>query len=327
LRRAAERELPAEEEIGAWEAVEAKAGDWGRAVHATGISNRSDARAFQAIRDIIPFVARTAGEVDWEAFAEPGARSRTKLADEESPVIFKLMAGNESWEADMSSGTAIVRAGQDLHLHQHRAPEVYLFLEGRGQMEIAGETFDVAPGKMYFVPGNAPHLLRAAPDQHVKWAFFFPYQAFDQVAYTAHTDPTTGEEIHHPKPMQPKEDTTSHPHRLAPAISYNAQKVPDGRALVTTSAVEDADLGRVIFSIAELQPSEALDLPRGARVRLLYTVTGTASLELAQDREAIELPESAVVAFNEEAPVVLRNRGSENLNVVIVSDMDPTHSG
>jgi mannose-6-phosphate isomerase-like protein (cupin superfamily) len=303
----------------AWEAVEAK----GRAWPAAGRSTLSNALG-RVPGDNLPFVARAASEVAWESFdKEPGARSRTKLADESCPVKFRLMAGNESWESDMSSGTGVVRAGRDLRLHHHRAPEVYLFLEGRGQMEIAGETFEVAPGKMNLVPGNAPHMMRAAPDQHVKWAFFFPYQSFDQVAYTAHTDPRTGEEIHHPKPMQPKEDPTSHPNRLEPAVSYDARKAPDGHAEVTTATVEDKDLGRSIFSIAELQPSEALDLPRGARARLLYVVTGTASLELAEDREAIEQSESGVFAFNRAAPAVLRNNGRENLNVVIVSDVDP----
>merc|ERR1712087_684771 len=109
----------------------------------------------------------------WEAFSDP----------EWDPCIWKMVMGNESWESDMCCGVSVVRAGCALALHHHRSPEVYCFLEGNGRMQIGQHQIDTEPGNMYYIGGNVHHMTMASEEEDLIFAFFFPYNPFDEIEY------------------------------------------------------------------------------------------------------------------------------------------------
>jgi len=59
--------------------------------------------------------------------------------------------------------TRIEAGGQVPFLHQHRThEELYVFTAGRGQMQVDGETFDVAEGSLVRVATSGARAIRAA---------------------------------------------------------------------------------------------------------------------------------------------------------------------
>jgi mannose-6-phosphate isomerase-like protein (cupin superfamily) len=62
---------------------------------------------------------------------------------------------------NQSLAEARVPAGSATQRHYHRlAEEFYFILEGRGEMEIGGETRNVAPGDAILIPPGAWHTIR-----------------------------------------------------------------------------------------------------------------------------------------------------------------------
>ena len=55
-------------------------------------------------------------------------------------------------------------------LHHHRAhEELYVFVGGRGQMQVDGETFDVEEGSVVRVATRGARTLRAAADEELSY--------------------------------------------------------------------------------------------------------------------------------------------------------------
>lgn len=64
---------------------------------------------------------------------------------------------------NQSLAEARVPAGGATERHYHRlSEEFYFILEGRGSMEIDGETREVGPGDAVLIPAGAWHTIRAA---------------------------------------------------------------------------------------------------------------------------------------------------------------------
>jgi mannose-6-phosphate isomerase-like protein (cupin superfamily) len=61
-------------------------------------------------------------------------------------------------EASLASGAATQR-----HYHA-RSEEIYLIVEGGGELEVDGERQDVGPGDAILIPAGAWHQLRAGAD-------------------------------------------------------------------------------------------------------------------------------------------------------------------
>ena len=63
---------------------------------------------------------------------------------------------------EQSLAEASLAEGQSTQRHYHRATEeIYLVLEGRGELEIDGERRAVAPGDAALIPPGAWHEIRA----------------------------------------------------------------------------------------------------------------------------------------------------------------------
>jgi mannose-6-phosphate isomerase-like protein (cupin superfamily) len=64
--------------------------------------------------------------------------------------------------ANQSLAEATLPAGAATDRHYHKASEEFYFLlEGRGEMEIDGETREVGPGDAILIPPGAWHQIRA----------------------------------------------------------------------------------------------------------------------------------------------------------------------
>ena len=61
----------------------------------------------------------------------------------------------------MSVGVYVLEAGSDDPQHPHTEDEVYYVVEGRGQVEIAGENSDISPGGVIFVGAGVEHRFHS----------------------------------------------------------------------------------------------------------------------------------------------------------------------
>ena len=65
--------------------------------------------------------------------------------------------------ANQSLAEAELEPGQATERHYHRASEeLYVLLEGSGEMEIDGERATVRPGQAILIPPGARHRIRAS---------------------------------------------------------------------------------------------------------------------------------------------------------------------
>jgi mannose-6-phosphate isomerase-like protein (cupin superfamily) len=66
--------------------------------------------------------------------------------------------------ANQSLAEAELAAGQATQRHYHAdAEEIYILLEGSGQMEVDGVRHDVGPGDAILIPAGAWHEIRGGP--------------------------------------------------------------------------------------------------------------------------------------------------------------------
>jgi mannose-6-phosphate isomerase-like protein (cupin superfamily) len=63
-------------------------------------------------------------------------------------------------------------ASSPYHLHKN-CEHFYFIMEGQGTVESEGETRDVGPGELVFIPAEAKHRLRASKTP----LFYFEFQA------------------------------------------------------------------------------------------------------------------------------------------------------
>ena len=65
------------------------------------------------------------------------------------------------WRSDaMSFAHYDVATGSSIHEHHHPNEEVWMIIEGRFEVTIAGETEVAGPGDVAVVPPDAPHSVR-----------------------------------------------------------------------------------------------------------------------------------------------------------------------
>jgi mannose-6-phosphate isomerase-like protein (cupin superfamily) len=82
-------------------------------------------------------------------------------------VFLKAVLGLTGMEASVTS----LPAGRAIpYLHRHRAhEELYLFVAGRGQMQVDGETFEVAEGSVVRVAPGGARSIRAAAEAPLRY--------------------------------------------------------------------------------------------------------------------------------------------------------------
>jgi mannose-6-phosphate isomerase-like protein (cupin superfamily) len=74
----------------------------------------------------------------------------------------RLEAGNGGYEvvhtsAGLEVGVYVLVAPEPDRQQPHEDDEVYIVLDGRGQLEVEGQRFDVEAGQSIFVPAGAEH--------------------------------------------------------------------------------------------------------------------------------------------------------------------------
>jgi len=75
---------------------------------------------------------------------------------------------------DLSLGTYSVRAGATDRQGPHAEDEVYVITSGQGQFTSGGQTVDVRPGSVLFVPAHEPHRFQNVASDMAMLVFFGP---------------------------------------------------------------------------------------------------------------------------------------------------------
>jgi len=68
-------------------------------------------------------------------------------------------------------GVYVLVAPEPDHQQPHEVDEVYVVLEGRGRLEVEGESTDVSEGQAVFVPAGADHRFTGYEDLSVLVVF------------------------------------------------------------------------------------------------------------------------------------------------------------
>ncbi|HEY3106248.1 MAG TPA: cupin domain-containing protein [Gaiellaceae bacterium] len=77
-------------------------------------------------------------------------------------TIRVLLDAAEGGARNQSLAEAELSAGQATQRHYHpRTEEIYVLLEGSGEMEVDGERSEVGPGDAILIPPGARHQIRA----------------------------------------------------------------------------------------------------------------------------------------------------------------------
>ncbi|MGH2996666.1 MAG: cupin domain-containing protein [Gaiellaceae bacterium] len=80
-------------------------------------------------------------------------------------TIRVLLDAEAGGAANQSLAEAWLEPGQATERHYHaRAEELYVLLDGRGEMEVDGERGEVGPGDAVLIPSGARHQIRASED-------------------------------------------------------------------------------------------------------------------------------------------------------------------
>ena len=72
--------------------------------------------------------------------------------------------------ANQSLAEAWLEPGQTTRRHYHaRSEELYVLLEGEGEMEVDGDRAPVGPGDAILIPPGARHRIQAASDAPLRF--------------------------------------------------------------------------------------------------------------------------------------------------------------
>ena len=88
--------------------------------------------------------------------------AQTPFTTKDGSQIRSILDHTNAPVEKQSLAEASVPAGGSTQRHYHRlSEEVYFILEGRGRMEIDGETREVIPGDAILIPAGAWHTITA----------------------------------------------------------------------------------------------------------------------------------------------------------------------
>ena len=76
--------------------------------------------------------------------------------------------------SDLSLGTYCLRAGAVDQQSPHTEDEAYVVTAGRGRFTSGGQTVDMAPGTVLFVPAHEPHRFHDITTDLALLVFFGP---------------------------------------------------------------------------------------------------------------------------------------------------------
>jgi len=115
--------------------------------------------------------------MDWKGWENDQVAIRGKAQWKE------ILGSATGCQNDMTMGVVRLKKGESLEPHRHSQPETYFTLSGRGTVNINDEVFDVDPGRMLFIPGNARHQINNVNDEDLLILYAFAISDFSNVEY------------------------------------------------------------------------------------------------------------------------------------------------
>ena len=115
--------------------------------------------------------------MDWKGWENERVAIRGKAQWKE------ILGSATGCQNDMTMGVVRLKKGESLEPHQHSQPETYFTLSGRGTVTINDEVFDVDPGRMLCIPGNARHQINNVNDEDLLILYAFAISDFSKVQY------------------------------------------------------------------------------------------------------------------------------------------------
>lgn len=103
-------------------------------------------------------------QAKWAEFGENGQLIIN--SNEREFKMFSSQGTGQPLVTDGEFGADIIQfgAGKCVNTHTHKGDHILFVLTGKGIVEYFDEKHDLYPGMSYFVPGDAPHAIRAETD-------------------------------------------------------------------------------------------------------------------------------------------------------------------
>jgi mannose-6-phosphate isomerase-like protein (cupin superfamily) len=105
-----------------------------------------------------------------EAFDLAGLRRAQATADAKRGELYLEFLRRDS----LSCGLYALEAGAEDPQQPNREDEVYLVLDGRASLEVAGQDHPVGPGSILFVAREVPHRFHDIRERLEVLVFFAP---------------------------------------------------------------------------------------------------------------------------------------------------------
>ena len=116
-------------------------------------------------------------EMEWSGWPSDQVATRGKAQWKE------LLGSGSACQNDMTMGVVRLRKGESLEPHFHAQPETYFTLSGRGTVTIDEVVFNVNPGRMLFIPGNARHQINNINEEDLLILYTFAISDFSKIQY------------------------------------------------------------------------------------------------------------------------------------------------
>ncbi len=96
-----------------------------------------------------------------------------------------LVSADRTPSAALTAGIAILAPGGrgELYRHRHAPAEIYLGIAGLGVVVIEDEEFEIGPGRVVFIPGDAWHEVRSVGADELRFYYAFAADSFDGIEY------------------------------------------------------------------------------------------------------------------------------------------------
>jgi mannose-6-phosphate isomerase-like protein (cupin superfamily) len=116
-------------------------------------------------------------DMEWTGWPSDQIATRGKAQWKE------LLGSGSACQNDMTMGVVRLRKGESLEPHFHAQPETYFTVSGRGTVTIDGVVFNVDPGRMLFIPGNARHQINNTNEEDLLILYTFAISDFSKIQY------------------------------------------------------------------------------------------------------------------------------------------------